>query len=138
MAAVEITISGVLYDKYNRTQQNVVLIGEAMLTGLGVGGGPMPPGPGGGSGSPPGIWGGSNEPFPTPPIYFPPSGGKPPGIWGGGNEPFPTPPIELPPNLPPDTGGDNPKPIDWRVAWTPQTGWIVVGVPNIPHPVPSR
>jgi hypothetical protein len=36
-----------------------------------------------------------------PPIYYPPSGsGRPPGIWGGGNEPFPTPPIHLPPEYP--------------------------------------
>jgi hypothetical protein len=25
-------------------------------------------------------------------------GGRPPGIWGGGNEPFPTPPIVIPPD----------------------------------------
>ena len=85
---------------------------------------------------PPGIWGGANEPFPTPPIYFPPEGGKPPGTWGGAGEPFPTPPIELPPGLPPTTGDD--RPIDWKVAWTPQTGWIVVGIPNVDHPVPSK
>lgn len=45
MAAVEVTISGVLFDKLNRTTQQVVLIGEATLTGLGVGGGPIIPGP---------------------------------------------------------------------------------------------
>jgi hypothetical protein len=50
MAAVEVTITGMLYDKLNRTTQNVVLIGEASLTGLGVGGGPLPGGPGGPSG----------------------------------------------------------------------------------------
>lgn len=100
MAAAEITISGVLYDKLNRTSQQVVLIGDAVLTGVGIGGGPMPPGSGG---SPPGIWG-PNDPRPTPPIYMPPGsggGGNPPGIWGGGNEPFPTPPIFIPPNVPP-------------------------------------
>lgn len=43
MAAVEVTISGILYDKLNRTTQNVVLIGEATLTGLGIGGGPIIP-----------------------------------------------------------------------------------------------
>ena len=59
---------------------------------------------------PPGIWGGGNVPFPTPPIHLPPSGMPgypgtpahpihyPPGIWGGGNEPFPTPPIVIPPD----------------------------------------
>jgi hypothetical protein len=94
-------------------------------------------------------------PFPSHPIYFPPAGGEPPlGIWGPtdprpgyglpgsqpkpdqGLPPFPSHPIVLPPDLPPVTpeGG----PIDWKVAWTPQTGWIVVGIPNEPHPVPSK
>jgi hypothetical protein len=59
---------------------------------------PIPPYPG----SPPplGIWGGANEPWPTPPIHLPGVPGRPPGIWGGANEPWPTPPIHLPP-----TGG---------------------------------
>lgn len=89
MSAVEVTISGVLYDKINRTTQNVVLIGEATLTGLGVGGGPILP--------------------PLPPGW---GGGKPPGIWGGGNEGFPTPPIVTPkpPIEPPPDGGDKPPP----------------------------
>ena len=43
MAAVELTITGVLYDKLARTTQQVVLIGEASLTGVGVGGGPVIP-----------------------------------------------------------------------------------------------
>src|SRR5215475_11728380 len=75
MAAVEVTISGVLYDKTARTTQPVVLIGEASLTGLGVGGGPIiPPEQ---PGQPPGtpvfpIWG--------PPGFNPPGPGYPPGI----------------------------------------------------------
>lgn len=107
MAAVEVTISGVLFDKLARTSRPVVLIGEATLTGLGVGGGPMPPGEGGGQ--PPGIWG-PGDPFPTPPIanvpgvpgYRPP--GSPPGIWPGpGPLPHPEHPIVLPPEqVPPD------------------------------------
>ena len=48
MAAIAITISGVLYDKVARTTRNVVLIGEASYTGLGVGGGPILPPAGGG------------------------------------------------------------------------------------------
>lgn len=136
MAAVEITISGVLYDKYNRTQQNVVLIGEATLTGLQVGGGPMPPG----GGSPPGIWGGGNVPMPTPPIanvpgapgYNPP--GKPPGIWGGPIDPYPGHPLPEPPGKPPEPIQ---PPIEWKVVWHPTEGWMVVGVPNVPHPSPS-
>lgn len=87
MSAVEVTITGLLYDRANRTTQNVVLIGEATLTGLGVGGGPIIP-PGGG-GSPPGIWG-PTDPRPTPPIYIPPT---------------------IPTEPPPD-GGDKPPPDD--------------------------
>jgi hypothetical protein len=168
----------------------------------------------GGDAQPPlGIWGGSNQPFPTPPIYMPPGGGgggRPPlGIWGGGgvgNYPdagfpgpqpggpigiwggggvgpypdhglpgpqpggptypsqgpgFPTNPIVLPP--PPGTGEgappiavqlpifpwtpshpielpDIPTPpgIEWKAAWTPQTGWVVVGLPSGEHVTPSR
>lgn len=140
MAAVELTFSGVLYDKYNRTIQNVVLIGEASLTGLGVGGGPMPPGQGG----PPGIWGGGNVPMPNPPIANVPGapGYRPPGdhIWGGGNVPMPSPPIANVPGLPPTT--DPPAepiqpPIEWKAVWHPTEGWVVVGIPNVPHPTPS-
>ena len=86
MSAVEVTISGVLYDKMNRTTQNVVLIGEATLTGLGVGGGPVIPRP-----QPPGIWG-PTDPRPTPPIYIP----EPPSI----------------PTEPPPDGADKPPPDD--------------------------
>ena len=88
MAAVEVTITGMLYDKINRTTQNVVLVGEASLTGLGIGGGPLPPGPG----QPPGS--GGVPVFPSHPIYHPPGISGPPGPW-------PTPPIVIP--VPPDT-----------------------------------
>lgn len=110
-------------------------------------------------GPPLGTWGG------TPPLY-PDIGGpgpqpKPPfGIWGGGgvgNYPdagFPGPqpggPITIwgpigdyidagfpapQPPLPPTMGE---RPVDWRVAWTPATGWIVVGIPTGPTPTPSK
>ena len=88
MSAVEVTITGMLYDRVNRTSQNVVLIGEANLTNLGVGGGPVIP-----PGMPPGIWG-PTDPRPTPPIYLPPGG-------SGG------PPVD-----PPAGGGDKPPPDD--------------------------
>ena len=96
-------------------------------------------------GRPPGIWGGAPtypdiggpgpQPTPTPPIYFPPSGGggSGEGIWGG------KPPEwidntlpELPPEAP-DVG-----PIDWKAGWTAQTGWVIVGVPQVPAPTPSK
>lgn len=159
MAAVPITISGVLCDKHGRTIQSVTLVGEASLTGVGVGGGPIIPPEGGGGGEkppgiwggpidphpdhglpgkPPGTWGGAGEPMPTPPIVIPPTEpGKPPlVIWGPG-DPRPTPPIELPGVPPPPTGGDRVQLIEWKTAWTPNTGWVVVGVPQVPHPAPA-
>lgn len=154
MAAVEVTISGVLYDKLSRTTRPVVLIGEASLTGLEIGGGPMPPGQGGGS--PPGIWGGGNVPMPTPPIANVPGapGYRPPGdhIWGGGNEPFPTPPIFIPPNVPPTlTPPTQPNPGDpvtpvpppegsggWPVQPITPPPYIVVMYPGVgPVTVPA-
>jgi hypothetical protein len=101
VSAVEITISGVLYDKLNRTMQQVVLIGEASLTGLGVGGGPIIPPP-----TDP------NAPRPSHPIALPGDpwwGGdlrptnpiaKPGDPWWGGDL-KPTHPIVLPPDCPP-------------------------------------
>ena len=111
------------------------------------GGGPVDPGYSPPWARPPlGIWG-PTDPRPTPPIYIPPEGGQPPlGIWGPtdprpgyglpGPQPHPEHPIVLPPDLPPETpeGGR----IEWKTAWTPQTGWVVVGIPQEPHPSPSR
>jgi hypothetical protein len=133
MAAVEVTISGVLYDKLNRTTQQVVLIGDASLTGLGVGGGPMPGGP------PPWVS------HPIPPVVWPnpPGGGAPVpplGTWGG-DAPWPgyaTPPIYIPP-LPPVEPPPDANRVVWKTAWTPTEGWTVVGIitPELPHPTPS-
>jgi hypothetical protein len=148
MAAVEVTISGVLYDKVNRTTQNVVLIGEATLTGLGVGGGPMPPGPGQpppnwGPGGPPQpahpIWGGPGSGFPDKPGYPPVVGGgpivPPPGGGGPNVPPHPAFPIWGPPGVtfppgsgyPPVVGGgpiipDQPPP-EPIVGWEAKTFW---------------
>lgn len=103
MAAVELTINGTLYDKLNRTTQSVVLIGEAFLTGLGVGGGPIvpPPGPGGpvdpgfGRPTPPEmIWGGRPGDWLPPQDFTPPAPGSPPILLPGGR---PTHPIVAPP-----------------------------------------
>ena len=115
MAAIEITISGVIFDKVSRTTRPVVLIGEASLTGLGIGGGPIPPG----EGPPLGIWG-PNDPRPGYGLPEPP-----PGIWGP-TDPRPSHPIVIPrppvdppeqptqPKPPPDGGG-------W--GWHPDYGW---------------
>ena len=90
MSAVEVTITGVLYDKLSRTGRPVVLIGEASLTGVGVGGGPIIPE--GGGEEPPEIW---------------PSPGRPTHpIAPGGPE---VPPM---PEEPPTGGGDKPPPTD--------------------------
>lgn len=136
MSAVEVTITGILFDKLARTSQNVVLIGEATLTGLGVGGGPIQPPaqPPGGGGQPPGIWPGPGDPdFPGKP---PGGGGKPPGIWGGPIDPYPGHPLPEPPGKPPSPV---PPPVSWKAVWHPVDGWIIVGVidPSIEHPVPS-
>ena len=112
MAAIEITISGVLYDKHARTTRPVVLIGEASLTGLGVGGGPIHPEP------PPGIWGPTD---PRPGYGLPDN----PGIWGP-NDPRPTPPIHIPkpPIDPPSNPGEpKPPPPDGGWGWHPEYGW---------------
>jgi hypothetical protein len=58
---------------------------------------PKPPQEGGGVPTHPIYF----PPVPTHPIVIPPEGGKPPDekpptIWGGSEEPFPTPPIYLP------------------------------------------
>lgn len=139
MAAVEVTITGTLYDKLNRTTQQVVLIGEASLTGVGIGGGPVIPPPGGGGTQPPTIWPGPGPlPHPEHPIA---PGGPPPSVWPNppeGSAPHPEHPIVLPP-----PGEKPPEPINppvaWKALWHPTEGWIVVGLinPEIEHPVPS-
>lgn len=126
MSAVEVTITGLLYDKLNRTTQNVVLIGEATLTGLGVGGGPMPPGPG----KPPGIWGGPIDPYPGHPLPEP----RPPGtIWPNppeGQAPIPSHPIALPGD--PWWPGSAPKPPELPPPGSPPV--IVPGTTPV-HPI---
>jgi hypothetical protein len=128
--------------------------------GMGPGVKPQPPG------QPPlGFWGGrppeyvdiggpGPQPRPEHPIYFPPPGSQPPlgiwgppdmppGYWGGGMgpgvkpQPRPEHPIVLPPDLPETTPPPDERPIDWKVGWTPATGWVVVGVPTVPVPTPS-
>lgn len=128
MASVLVQIDGVIWDDADKSGKKVTIYGQMFRPDLGVGGGPIYPDPKP-PGQPPGIWG-PNDPRPTPPIHLGPGGdiGGPPVIGGG--------PI-IPPDVPPDI--EPPPPLfDWKVAWTPDTGWIVVGVPQVPHPVPSR
>lgn len=101
--------------------------------------GPQPPG------TPPlGIWGGGgvgdyiDAGFPGPqpgrpgrpthPIYYPPV------IWDPSR---PTNPITNPgdPNNP--AGGQPVPKIEWKTAWSPTTGWVVIGVPTGEHVTPS-
>lgn len=138
MAAVEVTISGVLYDRVNRTAQNVVLIGEATLSGVGVGGGPIYPPSGGGGGGGEGIWG-PTDPRPTPPIHLPPGSG------GGGGPIIPVPPDSPhvpPPGSPPMIiGGTHPtnpmEPPPAVVIEYPGIGKVVVPKPTDTAPRPE-
>lgn len=99
MAAVEVTIRGTLYDKTQRTAQQVVLIGDASITGLSIGGGPVAPE------EPPGTWGGADEPLPTPPINLPPE--------------------QPPPDGPPDSSGFiKPPPPNGGWGFHIEYGWL--------------
>jgi hypothetical protein len=64
---------------------------------------------------PPGIWGGSGEPFPNPPVYIPI---PPPGESSG----QPSQPVNEPPT-------DNPY---WMQVFLPNVGWIWAIVPKPP------
>ena len=152
-----IIITGMLYDKIARTTQNVSLIGEAFLSDLHIGCGPilppvLPPGPvdpgfgrptppdmiwggrpgpgGGGSWVPPGIWGGPIDPYPSHPIYYPPP-----------NQP-------VPPEVPPPGGPTTPVPpppgsAGWPVQPIVPPPYIVVQYPGVgpcfvPAPAPHE
>jgi hypothetical protein len=60
------------------------------------------------------------------------------GIWGGANQPFPTPPIYIPPGLPPVEPPADAK-IEWKTGWSADQGWVTVGIitPEVPVPTPS-
>lgn len=135
MAAINVTLNGVIVDKFGRTISGpVAIVGELIYSDRGVGGGPMPPGEGG---SPPGIWG-PPGPWPTPPIHLPPEG-SPPGIWGP-TDPRPTPPIVIPPEQvppeykPPTTpppGTVTPVPGNWPTSGMVPPEYLVVQYPGV-------
>jgi len=114
----------------------------------------------------PPVISGPPGPWPTPPIAMPPGGGgaQPPLVIWGPDDPRPTNPIVIPPGsiapgvpthpiflpvypshpivLPPE-GGTPPEqpeqpPVEVKVGWTAETGWVVVLVPTGEHPTPSR
>jgi hypothetical protein len=70
---------------------------------------------------PPEIW--PKPEAPTHPIVIP----VPPEIWPKPG--VPTHPIVIPPRE---------SLIDWTVGWSEETGWVVVGIPNVPAPTPSK
>lgn len=94
-------------------------------------------------GPPPGIWGPiGNYPdagfpgpqpggpvYPSHPIYYPPVIWGPIGDYIDAGFPGPQPPTE-------GGGSEQPK-VEWKTAWSPTTGWIVVGVPTGEHVTPS-
>jgi hypothetical protein len=98
MAAIPVVISGVLFDKKNKTSQNVHLVGMGSIAGLSVGGGPMPGGE------------------PLPPLDL--------GIWedpGGYNPEHPSEPV--PPDKPPEEAS-----VKLKAQWDEENGWTVVVV----------
>jgi hypothetical protein len=68
---------------------------------------------------------------PEHPIVLPPQ--QPPGIWGGANEGFPTPPIVIPPMD--DKPKLIDWHVVWTGE---EAGWVVVGTPAVPHPAPAK
>jgi hypothetical protein len=124
MAGVNVTIVGTI-TAGDETKQ-CTIAGIASLTGLEVGGGPMPP---------LSIW--PSPGVPTHPIA---PGGPPPTIWPNPPEGsvLPEHPIVLPPDLPPTMPPPDQRPIEWKTGWTQETGWVVVGVPTGPTPTPSK
>lgn len=102
--------------------------------------GPQPGGPvypdQGLPGQPPRPWGPINYPDqglpgapggPSHPIFYPPV------IWDPSR---PSNPITNPGD-PNDPGAGQPQ-IEWKTAWSPSTGWVVVGVPSGEHVTPSK
>lgn len=118
MAGIVVDISGVLHDKIARTSRPVLLRGELTLTGLTIGGGPLPGGPGGGPGGPVDPGYGYPE-RPVDPGWGYPERPVDPGYGISADRPahpivLPDPPTE-PPTNPPDAQG-------W-VKPPPEGGW---------------
>jgi|SRR5215472_3540204 len=138
MAAVPIQITGVLWDHADKSGKKVTLMGDASISGLVIGGGPIvppdtsPPDPG----EPPlGIWG-PTDPRPTPPIHIPPT---PPtdGQPGIPSHPIVLPPV--PPDPPIEPPGGAPPPEGWFWHWVPEHHqWVLVYNPPAGTAEPKR
>lgn len=70
------------------------------------------------------------QPRPTHPIFYPPV------IWDPSRPSNPIVNPGDPDNPGAGQGGQLPQ-IEWKSAWSPSTGWIVVGVPTGEHVTPS-
>jgi hypothetical protein len=112
MATVPVILSGVFYPKNKKDPPLVgTFVGNAAVAGLQVGGGPIEPPPDSGEGPPLVIWGGGNEPFPTPPIMWPGFPNSPPPV------------VEPPPEFP-NPGPVKPFPPDGGWGYSERTGWV--------------
>jgi hypothetical protein len=112
MAAIELTISGVLFDKTQRTQQPVVLIGEATYRGLSIDASPPLPETPPDSGN-----------VPAHPIF---------------NPDHPAHPIVIVPPTEPPTDPD--QKFQLVPVWSEDAGWSVVIAPvgdDVLLPTPS-
>lgn len=136
MSAAYVTIVGKMKTA-DGTEQDVTISGMADVIAFTPGSPPPRPHP-----EPPlGIWG-PTDPRPTPPIALPPGYGRPPlGIWGP-TDPRPWNPIAGIPGIPgyePPKPGEEPRvpKFEPKVAWTAETGWVVVFVPTEGTLVPT-
>jgi hypothetical protein len=123
MASIPVTLDGIMYDLLNRTTQRVLILADASLQGVSIGGGPIQPPPGGGQqpGYPPHpafpIYGPGIPTQPVDPGFGVGGPGKPPG--GGVIEPpkpgDATPPPGSPPKptAPPTSEGT----WYWNLLW---------------------
>jgi hypothetical protein len=126
MASIPVVIVGTIKDNDSDEEKQVTITGMASLKGLSVGGGPMPGGP------PLGFWGGYRPPYIDNTLPMP----QPPlGFWGGVAPPFVD--IGFPMPQPPGDGDREPK-FEWKTGWSPETGWVVVAIPQFEHVTPSK
>jgi len=131
MASVPLTLDGALYDLWAKTTQRVVFIGQASLTGLGVGGGPILP-----DQPPPSVTPG--PPHPEHPIWGPPGIDLPPGpgFPPVAGHPLPIPPVDT---IPPPPEGEKPPPADggWGYWGDPVNSWVYKPGPGQKTPKPA-
>lgn len=117
MSAVPVTIVAIAYPRdKSHDPFPVTIVGMAHITGLEVGGGPI-----------------------IPPEMKPPE--NPDHIWGGGNEPFPTPPIHIPDPPPieqPPPQVIKPFPPEGGWGYSPRTGWVFKPGEGDPQPKGPR